>query len=88
MNRTLWQMRKEDRRVGRGVIMLYGVTDRDPEELVCQIFPNSKYGRDEMSLFVVGLPGTYNTMVVHNVDYDEITIGDTGTCPFVCDCSL
>lgn len=81
------EMRFEDREVWRGVIILHGVADRDPEELVCQLFPNSNDGREQMSMFVAALPGFYNTMVVHNIDYRDIAIGEITFDPFVFDCS-
>jgi hypothetical protein len=50
--------------------LLHGVADRDPDELVCMLFPDEE-SRDE---FKADLPGKYLELTLGGVDYDAIVI--------------
>lgn len=51
--------------------VLYGVTDRDPDnELVCQFF-GSVEDREDFAAF---LPGRYDRMTLHGINYDEFEV--------------
>lgn len=52
------------------VYILYGPTDRDPTELVCQFFPTE----GDMHEFTAILPGRYQYMIVKGVSYDDIEV--------------
>lgn len=56
------------------VLVLYGVSDRDPDERVCQFFPDTKVGRGWLDEFRDALPGRYDILVVSGVDYDKVKV--------------
>lgn len=52
------------------VHVLYGVADRDRNELVCMFFPTKKDCRK----FQTDLPGRYNQLTLVGVGYDDFDI--------------
>jgi hypothetical protein len=52
------------------VFVLYGVADRDPDELVCQFFDKPI----DVVEFVDALPGRYDLMELIGVDFDRLTV--------------
>jgi len=58
--------------------VLHGVTDRDPDERVCQFFANPEDRED----FATDLPGRYDRMTLHGVNYDEFEVEVEGFDPY------
>ena len=52
------------------VHVLFGVTNRDHNELVCQFFET----RRDLLDFWHELPGNYQTMVLEGIDYDQFEV--------------
>ena len=62
--------RAEDGQDGPQVYVLYGVAERDRNELVCQFFKTKKERRQ----FAKDLPGFYRKMTLHGIDLDDFDV--------------
>ena len=51
------------------VLIVHGVADRDPDELVCQMFPATKKGLAHMGAFLKILPGQYRIQIWKGISY-------------------
>lgn len=56
------------------VFVLFGVTDRDPDERVLQFFPATPEGYLSIHEFKDSLPGNYGCTLVNGVDYDNVCV--------------
>lgn len=56
------------------VYVLYGVTERDPNELVCEFFPYGTEGYEDMTSFVDDLPGKYDFAVVKGINIEDVEV--------------
>ena len=56
------------------IYVLYGVTDRDRDEKVCQMFADMQ----TLDEFVNDLPGSYDVMTVAGADYESLNIVNVG----------
>jgi hypothetical protein len=56
------------------VYVLSGVTHRDADEIVCQFFPHTAKGYQQLEEFRESLPGRYDVLVVSGIDYDAIEV--------------
>lgn len=62
------------------VILLHGVTNRDPDEFVWQVFPNTPEGNEELKAFREDLPGRYDVSLVSGINYETVAIVATVSC--------
>lgn len=58
------------RPLAASVLILFGVAERDPGELVCMIFED----KPAMDSFIETLPGRYLASRVYGIDYNQIEI--------------
>jgi hypothetical protein len=54
--------------------VLFGSTERDPDEHVLQFFPATPEGFASLEAFKDALPGNYGCTLVNGVDYDKFLI--------------
>ncbi len=59
------------------VLVVHGVADRDPEELVCQMFPGTRKGLAHMGEFLKELPGKYQILVWKGISYRRARVIST-----------
>ena len=52
------------------IYVLYGVAARDSSEMVCMFFRSE----DERAEFEADLPGTYRTLTLRGVAYDDLMV--------------
>lgn len=51
-------------------VVVYGTTDRDPDEHVLMVFESIK----EADAFIIDLPGKYDVRVVTGIDYAKFGV--------------
>ncbi len=54
------------------IYILFGITDRDRDEKVCQMFADMQ----TLDEFVTDLPGSYNVLHVEGADYEALNVVD------------